>query len=130
MSAELARAATAPIQVLIDVDVGLGRTGVGSPEQAAEVARAILAQPNLKLIGVQGYGGAWQHMEGENARAAAVADARPPSPRRRRRTCLTSRTPTYCPSRLNASLSRSPKIVPRNWKKRPSRIGTSRAGRS
>jgi len=72
--AELAAAATAPIQVLIDVDVGLGRTGVASPEQAAEVARAIADQPNLILLGVQGYGGAWQHIEGANARAAAVAE--------------------------------------------------------
>ncbi|HEX3699996.1 MAG TPA: alanine racemase [Phenylobacterium sp.] len=72
--AELAAAATGPIQVLIDVDVGLGRTGVASPEQAAEVARAILAQSALSLIGVQGYGGNWQHMEGANARAAAVAE--------------------------------------------------------
>lgn len=73
-AAELGAAATAPIQVLIDVDVGLARTGVASPQQAAEVARAILAQPKLRLIGVQGYGGAWQHIEGANARAAAVAD--------------------------------------------------------
>jgi len=73
-AAELGAAATSPIQVLIDVDVGTGRTGVASPEQAAEVARAVLAQPNLRLIGVQGYGGHWQHMEGANARAAAVAD--------------------------------------------------------
>ena len=71
--AELAAAATSPIQVIVDVDVGLGRTGVASPEQAAQVARAILLEPNLKLIGVQGYGGAWQHMEGANARADAVA---------------------------------------------------------
>ncbi|MDB5475692.1 MAG: threonine aldolase family protein [Phenylobacterium sp.] len=72
--AELAAAATSPIQVIIDVDVGTGRTGVASPEQAAEVARAILAAPELTLIGVQGYGGHWQHMEGANARAAAAAD--------------------------------------------------------
>ena len=64
----------AAIQVLIDVDVGLGRTGVASPDQAADVARAILRHPNLTLLGVQGYGGNWQHMEGANARAAAVAD--------------------------------------------------------
>jgi D-serine deaminase-like pyridoxal phosphate-dependent protein len=64
----------ASIQVLIDVDVGLGRTGVASPDQAADVARAILRHPNLTLLGVQGYGGNWQHMEGANARAAAVAD--------------------------------------------------------
>jgi D-serine deaminase-like pyridoxal phosphate-dependent protein len=71
--AELAAAATSPIQVLIDVDVGTGRTGVANPEQAAAVARAILAEPALRLIGMQGYGGHWQHMEGANARADAVA---------------------------------------------------------
>jgi D-serine deaminase-like pyridoxal phosphate-dependent protein len=71
--AELA-ATGAPIQVLIDIDPGMGRTGVGSPEQAAEVARAIAAHPNLTLLGVQCYGGRWQHMVGANERAAAVAD--------------------------------------------------------
>jgi D-serine deaminase-like pyridoxal phosphate-dependent protein len=73
-AAELGAAADGPIQVLIDIDPGLGRTGVSGPEQGSEVARAIAAQPNLKLIGVQCYGGQWQHMEGANARAAAVAD--------------------------------------------------------
>lgn len=70
---ELGAAARLPIQVIIDVDVGLGRTGVASAEQASEVARAVLAQPNLRLLGVQGYGGQWQHMEGANARASATA---------------------------------------------------------
>ncbi|MDZ4369899.1 MAG: DSD1 family PLP-dependent enzyme, partial [Phenylobacterium sp.] len=37
-------------------------------------ARAILALPNLRLLGVQGYGGNWQHMPGANSRAAAVAE--------------------------------------------------------
>jgi len=73
-AAELGAAATAPIQVIIDIDVGLGRTGCHDAEQAAAVARAVLAQPNLRLLGVQGYGGAWQHMEGANARASAVAE--------------------------------------------------------
>jgi len=71
---ELAEAAMGPIQVLVDVDVGTGRTGVRDAAQAAEVGRAILAEPNLTLIGVQGYGGHWQHMAGANARAAAVAE--------------------------------------------------------
>ena len=71
---ELGAAALGTIQVLIDVDPGLGRTGVASAAQAVEVAAAIAAQPNLKLIGVQCYGGQWQHMEGANARAAAIAD--------------------------------------------------------
>jgi D-serine deaminase-like pyridoxal phosphate-dependent protein len=73
-AAELAAAAQGPIQVLIDVDPGMGRTGVHDAAQAVAVFRAIAAQPNLKLLGVQCYGGHWQHMEGAGARAAAVAD--------------------------------------------------------
>lgn len=73
-AAELGAAATSTIQVVIDIDVGLGRTGCHDAVQAAAVARAVLAQPNLRLLGVQGYGGAWQHMEGANARASAVAE--------------------------------------------------------
>jgi D-serine deaminase-like pyridoxal phosphate-dependent protein len=73
-AAELGAAASSPIQVVIDIDVGLGRTGCHDPDQAAAVARAVLARPNLKLLGVQGYGGNWQHMEGANARASAVAE--------------------------------------------------------
>ena len=72
-AAELGQAAASPMQVLIDVDVGTGRTGVSGVEQALEVARTVAAQPNLNLIGVQGYGGHWQHLEGANARASAVA---------------------------------------------------------
>ena len=78
--AELAAAAEAlgeggRLQVLIDVDPGLGRTGVHDAAQAVEVFRAIAAAPSsLKFLGVQCYGGNWQHMEGANARAAAVAD--------------------------------------------------------
>ena len=78
-AAELAAAAgraglAEPIRVLVDVDVGLGRTGVRDVAQAREVARAVAAEPRLRLIGVQGYGGHWQHMTGAAARAAAVAE--------------------------------------------------------
>ena len=72
-AAELGAAAQGPIQVIIDIDVGMGRTGCHDAEQAAAVARAVAAQPNLRLLGVQGYGGSWQHMEGANARADAAA---------------------------------------------------------
>jgi D-serine deaminase-like pyridoxal phosphate-dependent protein len=73
-AAELAAAAEGPIQVLIDVDPGLGRTGVHGPDKAVELYRAIAAEPLLTFLGVQCYGGNWQHIEGANARAAAVAD--------------------------------------------------------
>jgi D-serine deaminase-like pyridoxal phosphate-dependent protein len=73
-AAELAAAARTPIQVLIDVDPGMGRSGVHDAAQALAVWRAISAQPNLKFLGVQCYGGHWQHIEGANTRAAAIAD--------------------------------------------------------
>lgn len=72
--AELAAAARGEIRVLIDVDVGQARTGVAGPEQALELARAIAICPKLTLIGVQGYGGHWQHIQDPAARAAAVAE--------------------------------------------------------
>lgn len=72
--AELAAAALGVIHVVIDIDVGMGRTGCHDPDQAAAVARAIAAHPNLRLLGVQGYGGSWQHIEGANARASAAAE--------------------------------------------------------
>ncbi|MDO8910948.1 MAG: alanine racemase [Phenylobacterium sp.] len=71
---QAAQAAGVTVRVVIDVDLGMGRTGVASVEQAVAVGAALAAQPSLKLIGVQGYGGHWQHMSGANARTAAVAD--------------------------------------------------------
>ena len=71
---ELDAAAQGPIQVLIDIDVGMGRTGVADAAQALQVAAAIAARPNLTLIGVQAYGGHWQHIHGLEVRTAAVGD--------------------------------------------------------
>lgn len=71
----LAAAAEAvQLDVLIDVDVGLGRTGVANSADARELALRIAAAPSLRLVGVQGYGGHWQHWAGAEARHAAVAD--------------------------------------------------------
>jgi len=74
-AAELAQAAEGGlVQVLVDVDVGLGRTGVADPASAAALARAVAAHPSLRLLGVQGYGGHWQHLAGRDLRAAAVVE--------------------------------------------------------
>jgi D-serine deaminase-like pyridoxal phosphate-dependent protein len=62
----------ATITVLIDVDVGLGRTGVADVAAAVALARQIDASPHLSFKGVQGYGGNWQHMKGAEKRLAAV----------------------------------------------------------
>jgi D-serine deaminase-like pyridoxal phosphate-dependent protein len=65
-------AAHAPgLRVVIDVDVGLGRTGVAAPQQAVAVARAAAAA-GLRVDGVQAYGGSWQHIAGAETRAAAM----------------------------------------------------------
>jgi D-serine deaminase-like pyridoxal phosphate-dependent protein len=56
-----------PIQVLIDLDVGLHRTGV-APESALALAQHISTLGHLKLIGVQGYEGHLQHVHGREER--------------------------------------------------------------
>lgn len=56
-----------PIQVLIDLDVGLHRTGI-APESALALAQHIGNLSHLKLIGVQGYEGHLQHVHGREAR--------------------------------------------------------------
>lgn len=50
-----------PITVLIDVDVGLHRTGV-DPVNALPLAKHISTLRHLRLIGVQGYEGHLQHL--------------------------------------------------------------------
>ena len=60
------------INVVIDVDVGLMRTGVSGINAALALADLIRQQPSLGLAGVQGYGGHWQHIAGYPARREAV----------------------------------------------------------
>jgi D-serine deaminase-like pyridoxal phosphate-dependent protein len=73
----LAEAATARgigLGVLLDVDVGLGRTGATSPAAATAIATRIARSASLTFIGVQGYGGHWQHIVGADERHSAVAE--------------------------------------------------------
>jgi D-serine deaminase-like pyridoxal phosphate-dependent protein len=56
-----------PIQTLIDLDVGLHRTGI-APDLALPLAKHISTLSHLKLIGVQGYEGHLQHVHGREAR--------------------------------------------------------------
>ncbi|KAK7733002.1 hypothetical protein SLS53_008331 [Cytospora paraplurivora] len=51
------------ISTLIDLDVGLHRTGV-QPEGAVDLARHLSSLKHLRLIGVQGYEGHLQHVHG------------------------------------------------------------------
>src|SRR5690606_7185067 len=62
------------LDVLVDVDVGLHRTGVPDAAAARRLAGAIAAQPSLRLRGVQGYGGHWQHIADPAERRRAVEE--------------------------------------------------------
>jgi D-serine deaminase-like pyridoxal phosphate-dependent protein len=75
----------APVRVCIDVDagwrplggrlrIGVKRSPVHTPEEAAELARAILARPQLRLVGIMLY----------EAQIAGLGDAPPGRPLRAR----------------------------------------------
>lgn len=51
-----------PLQVLIDYDIGQNRTGVKSHEEAVRLAHKIFQYRFLKLVGIQAYGGHFQHI--------------------------------------------------------------------
>jgi D-serine deaminase-like pyridoxal phosphate-dependent protein len=51
------QAAGSTLEVLIEVDVGMGRGGVRSAEEAVALARYVDRLPGLRLRGVQGYEG-------------------------------------------------------------------------
>ena len=61
--------------VLIDVDVGQERCGVAPGAAAVELAEKLRGRPGLELLGLQGYQGKLQHVEGHNARMAAAGSA-------------------------------------------------------
>ena len=62
------------LDVVIDIDPGIMRTGVASLEAAVELARAIDALPNLRYRGVQCYCGLQQHIENYASRRGAIED--------------------------------------------------------
>jgi 3-hydroxy-D-aspartate aldolase len=50
------------LKVLIDVDVGLHRTGIAPGEAAVALAKRVAASPHLQFVGLQGYAGQLQHV--------------------------------------------------------------------
>lgn len=72
--AKAAETAGKPLQVLIDIDPGIRRTGVPSPEAAVEVGRSIAAASSLRYLGVQYYCGREQHVESYADRRSAIED--------------------------------------------------------
>lgn len=70
------RAAAARVEVgaLVEVDVGMRRGGVRSPDTLRTVARAVCAAPSLTLRGVAGWEGHCADEPDRAVRAAAVAE--------------------------------------------------------
>ncbi|MFC3784780.1 D-serine deaminase-like pyridoxal phosphate-dependent protein [Sphingopyxis italica] len=64
----------AKLDVVIDIDPGIARTGVASAEAAIALARAIDRSPNLQYRGVQFYCGSQQHIESYADRRAAIVE--------------------------------------------------------
>ncbi len=63
------------LDVLVEIDVGAGRCGVATAEQAAELARQVAAAHGLRFQGLQAYQGAAQHIRAHDARRAAIEQA-------------------------------------------------------
>lgn len=64
------------LMTLVDVDVGLHRTGVQPGAPARELARFVADEcPHLRLIGVQGYEGHVQHVHGLGVRKSMCLES-------------------------------------------------------
>jgi len=62
------------LKVLVDVDVGLHRTGILPGEPALGLAKRIAASPHLQFVGLQAYAGQLQHIaEFEERRTQSLA---------------------------------------------------------
>ena len=62
------------LSVILDIDPGMHRTGVGSPAAAVALFEAIQAEAALNYAGVQFYCGAQQHIESYEARRQDLAE--------------------------------------------------------
>lgn len=62
------------LDVIIDIDPGIARTGVASAETAVALAKVLSASPNLRYRGVQFYCGSQQHIENYAERRAAIVE--------------------------------------------------------
>lgn len=68
------RVGDTPLSVIIDVDPGIHRTGVASPEAAVELFEMIRSLPALVYRGVQFYCGSHQHIHAFAEREAAMRE--------------------------------------------------------
>jgi D-serine deaminase-like pyridoxal phosphate-dependent protein len=72
---EAAQAQGVTIHVLVELDVGGARCGVGTTEAALSLAAMITESPGLSFDGLQAYHGRAQHMRSPSERKAAIDSA-------------------------------------------------------
>tara|TARA_R110002051_G_scaffold36358_2_gene79116 strand:- start:24570 stop:25703 length:1134 start_codon:yes stop_codon:yes gene_type:complete len=70
-----AAAAGVRLNVIIDVELGFGRTGITSPEAAVGLGQTIKSLPSLAYQGLQAYGGHIQHTIDPDERLALCRQA-------------------------------------------------------
>jgi D-serine deaminase-like pyridoxal phosphate-dependent protein len=73
LAAAAARAGK-PLAVIVDIDPGMHRTGVATPDGVVELARKIVGLKSLKYAGVQFYCGRHQHIVDYKERKASIEE--------------------------------------------------------
>jgi len=73
--AEAAQAVGSTVAVLVDMDVGLGRCGTGSPAAATKLGATVESMPGLRLAGLMGYEGRRRPSDPDRARVIERAYA-------------------------------------------------------
>ena len=74
LSAAVVKAGTT-LRVLVEIDCGAGRCGIGPGEPSRELALAVSEAPGLHFAGIQAYHGRAQHFATEAERRTAIAAA-------------------------------------------------------
>lgn len=63
------------IPLLVEVDVGMARAGVRTPEQAVSLAKEIVESPGVRFAGVMGYEGHLLTIQDQNEKRQAITEA-------------------------------------------------------
>jgi D-serine deaminase-like pyridoxal phosphate-dependent protein len=63
-----------PLTVVVDIDPGMHRTGVATPDGVVELVRKVTQQKSLKYAGVQFYCGRHQHIKDFAERKASIEE--------------------------------------------------------
>jgi D-serine deaminase-like pyridoxal phosphate-dependent protein len=74
LAAAAAAKAGKPLAVVVDIDPGMHRTGVATPEGVVELVRKVTQEKSLKYAGLQFYCGRHQHIKDFAERKASIEE--------------------------------------------------------